>query len=568
MEKAKNPKISKIEKKIEEFRMTETTFTVHRETVSGKIAKLSLSAANQPKLGGQIDMPGTAGGTLLEEVSIATSHDLQREEKNRKASDRELRGMINGPRQNAETAQKKAEAAKKATELILNNVTSIAKSVELDAEKTRTARDLAWGAAKLAGMSEEEYQLALSVLDLKQDVQGLKTFQDRITLALDIILTDHPDYFTKKSYQDKSTVAQRDQKIQTVVDGIWSGKKEWKEMEGEEINEKTRQMNKETRDQIWKNAKPAETIKVEQSVAMINVKQPTEPIKTTEPKKKTSEKQKKIACLIIAIVLAAGAAGTIAYLLYDEATENNGNHTAQIITTPTTTGATGTPDKNTVYFAGIPVPSNLDQIQFANLNSNFPQGQWINPDYNPAEADAAHNWEGIGPHYPEAFKNIDQDAAHLSTHGNVGETVVVSDKGGKVMVAFMQENNHQKDGDWGTDQNGNMVKDNVDDMQYTFHSLIPNEQILVVDPDTGKQLSWPDGSPVIYTANSLGIAAFDLPATIGKDVRVAFIFYMPAQVPGVNPQEVLIQRGANNHPENRGVNPLPVTVIKPEIPGN
>jgi len=66
--------------------------------------------------------------------------------------------------------------------------------------------------------------------------------------------------------------------------------------------------------------------------------------------------------------------------------------------------------------------------------------------------------EGIGPHYPIAFENIDPNAANISTHGNVGEIIVVSDKGGMVMVAFMQESAHQKDGAWATDQNGNLVK--------------------------------------------------------------------------------------------------------------
>jgi len=60
---------------------------------------------------------------------------------------------------------------------------------------------------------------------------------------------------------------------------------------------------------------------------------------------------------------------------------------------------------------------------------------------------------------------------------------------------------------------------------------------MVVDPDTGKQLFWPDGSPVVYRANELGIASFEVPATcgecgIGGDVRFGLMFENAASIPG------------------------------------
>lgn len=224
-----------------------------------------------------------------------------------------------------------------------------------------------------------------------------------------------------------------------------------------------------------------------------------------------------------------------------------------------------------VYFAGIPVPSNLSEIGTAKMNNSFPEEKWVNPVYNSLTADADHNWEGIGPHYPIAFKNIDPNAARVSTHGNVGEVVLVSDKGGMVMISFMQEYTNQKDGAWGKDQNGDPIKGNWE-MQYNFHALAPNQEISVVDPDTGKQLLWPDGSPVIYRANDQGIASFEVPATYGEcgngnDVRFGLMFSMPASITGTQATEVKIERGPNDHPELTGENPLPIGVIKPMVPG-
>ena len=215
----------------------------------------------------------------------------------------------------------------------------------------------------------------------------------------------------------------------------------------------------------------------------------------------------------------------------------------------------------------IIVPSNLSEIEVTSLNDTFPEGQWVHPVYNPLEANAAYNWRGIGPHYPIAFRNIEPNAAHITSHGNVGEVVVVSDKGGKIEIAFMQINAHQKDGAWGKDQNGNPTKGSWK-MQYNIHALQPNQEVWIVDPDTGKQMPWPDGSPVTYKANGLGIAAFEVPETLSNDVRFGLVFNMPVTADDIQAHEVIIQRGPNDHPELNGVNPLPRNAIKPLVPGD
>ncbi|MCL4353625.1 hypothetical protein M1615_04140 [Patescibacteria group bacterium] len=221
----------------------------------------------------------------------------------------------------------------------------------------------------------------------------------------------------------------------------------------------------------------------------------------------------------------------------------------------------------------IPVPLVIsgDMVRSLTRDGRFPryqEGRWMLPAYDETEADAAHNWRGVGPRYPFAFENIDPDAAALTTHGNVGELIVTSRRGGRVMVAVMQLDKHQKEGAWGKDpKTGRFEQNSAWEMQYNFHGLKPGEEIWVVDPDTGKILTWPDGSPVIYRANEQGIAAFEIPATHGNhDVRVGFVFNMPAQGNGMQPTEVKIERGPNDHPELKGENPLPRNeVIKPRV---
>jgi hypothetical protein len=197
---------------------------------------------------------------------------------------------------------------------------------------------------------------------------------------------------------------------------------------------------------------------------------------------------------------------------------------------------------------------------------HFTEGQWFHPVYDLTQETAAENYRGIGPWYPVAFENLDSNAAELTTHGNVGELVISGRNGGKVMIAVMQLDAHQHDGAWGTDpKTGRFMQNPNWEMQYNFHSLQPLQEIWVVDPDTGKNLTWPDGSPVIYRANEQGIAAFAIPATNGNDVRVGFVFDMPAQGNGVQAPEVKFERGPNDNPDKTGENPLPDSVLKPMV---
>ena len=210
----------------------------------------------------------------------------------------------------------------------------------------------------------------------------------------------------------------------------------------------------------------------------------------------------------------------------------------------------------------VPVPTDLSQLQYY-IPSEAPQGVWFNPIYDKFEADQAHNWRGIGPHYPVVFDNLGDSAATLTAHNSVGELVIQAVNGGKVMIGFMQENAHQKDGAY--DDKG--VKGNWE-MQYTFKSVPQGTTFEVIDPDTGKQMLWPDGSPVVYGPSINGDASFEIPATNGNDVRVGFIINIPAPLPGTQVPEMKIERGPNNHPELKGENPLPKAVIKPLVPGD
>lgn len=220
----------------------------------------------------------------------------------------------------------------------------------------------------------------------------------------------------------------------------------------------------------------------------------------------------------------------------------------------------------------VPVPevisgSMVRELRLGGTGQMYSEGQWFHPVYDLTQEGKDKDYRGIGPWYPVAFENVDEGAAVLTTHGNVGELVVSGRKGGKVMVAVMQLDAHQHDGAWGTDPATGRFEQNPKwEMQYNFHSLQPLEEIWVVDPDTGNNLLWTDGSPVLYRANEQGIAAFEIPATKGNDVRVGFVFNMPAQGEGEQAPEVKIERGPNDNPKNKGENPLPTTVLKPVVP--
>jgi len=247
--------------------------------------------------------------------------------------------------------------------------------------------------------------------------------------------------------------------------------------------------------------------------------------------------------------------------------------TSEVSTTTTTTVV----ERNLAVEMGpvgaiIPVPSVISgdmvrEVRDRGANKLFSEGEWFHPVYDIGAEDEAHEYRGIGPWYPVAFANLDENAAKLTTHGNVGELVVQGNEGGRVMVAFMQLDAHQTEGAWGTDpETGRFMQNDAWEMQYNFHSLAPYQELFVVDPDTGEGYTWEDGTPVIYRANEQGIAAFAIPKTQGEDVRVGFVFEMPAKTDGVQVPEVKIERGPNDRPGLTGENPLPGTVKKPMVP--
>ncbi len=219
--------------------------------------------------------------------------------------------------------------------------------------------------------------------------------------------------------------------------------------------------------------------------------------------------------------------------------------------------------------AAIPVPSNLSEVHVSSLTS-YQEGQWFYPVYDQFTANAANNWRGIGPHYPVAFNNLDANAATLESHGLPGELIVRGNQGGMVALSLGVEYQHRSDGAWGHDASRNLVQNPGWEMQFTLKGMLPGQQVWMVDADTGRQLEWPDGSPVIYTPSELGDLSIEMPCSAqgeGKvDTRVQLVFKM--QTINGQPQEIKVERGPNDHPQLKGENPLPEGVVKPVIPGN
>lgn len=218
-------------------------------------------------------------------------------------------------------------------------------------------------------------------------------------------------------------------------------------------------------------------------------------------------------------------------------------------------------------FVGTPVrvPNRLSEIQVRSLTS-FPQGEYFYPIYDPNTANQANGWKGVGPHNGVAFSNIDFNAANLFSTGKVGELIVKANNGGRVAVSFYQEQNNQFDGKWGPDASGQIVLDLGWDLLYIFDGLQPGQQIRIVDPDTGRQMHWRDGTQTIYFANQSGSVGFNIPKTCG-DARVQFVF-SALNRPGFQPQEVKIRRGPNDRPELGIGNALPPGVVKPGVGGS
>jgi hypothetical protein len=307
-----------------------------------------------------------------------------------------------------------------------------------------------------------------------------------------------------------------------------------------------------------KNAKDAEKARKKQEKAQ----------KAAEEKEAKPIVDKK-GIAIVAVILTVAALGLIAA---NAKSCERGSYAPPA--SPTTSSAAGQPNPNPVELErqavsgyAIPVPRNLSEIKVANLGNGFKEGQWFHPVYNSLKADLAHNWEGIGPHYPVAFSNIDRDAAQLISHSNVGELIVKAKNGGKVQINFMQIDQYQTDGAWGQDANGNTVQNRNWAMQYTFKGVPHGMEFHMVDPDTGAPLTWEDGKEVVYTASDLGDFSFEMPKTYGNDVRVGIVFNMPAARSGEQAFEMKIERGPNDHPELKGENPLPGSVIKYRVPG-
>ena len=219
--------------------------------------------------------------------------------------------------------------------------------------------------------------------------------------------------------------------------------------------------------------------------------------------------------------------------------------------------------------ASIPVPGDLSQIQVSSL-TNYQEGQWFYPIYDQFTANAANNWRGIGPHYPVAFNNLDANAGSLESHGLPGELIVRGNQGGLVALSLGVEYAHRSDGAWGHDSSGNLIQNPKWEMQFTLKGMLPGQMVWMVDADTGKQLEWPDGSPVIYTPSKLGDLSIEMPNSAQgeckTDTRVQLVFKL--QSINGQPQEIKVERGPNDHPELKGENPLPDGVVKPVIPGN
>lgn len=208
-------------------------------------------------------------------------------------------------------------------------------------------------------------------------------------------------------------------------------------------------------------------------------------------------------------------------------------------------------------------------IADGNPIAKFTQGEWFNPVYNASKANKENDWVGIGPWAPVAFENVDENAGFLKTEGNVGTLVIVANPDSnianqrrRVAISFTQLGRHQHE----TAVNGNGESNPDWTNQYTFH-LTPFQEVIPFDPDTGRQLQWPDGTPIRYAASKLGVFSVELPKTgENEDVRVGFLIDLNASPRGVQLSEIKIQRGPNDRPDLTGENELPLSVIHPAVP--
>jgi hypothetical protein len=203
------------------------------------------------------------------------------------------------------------------------------------------------------------------------------------------------------------------------------------------------------------------------------------------------------------------------------------------------------------------LPSNLNAVP---VDGTFPQGRWFYPIYDQAEANAADNWRGIGPHFPVGWLNVDANAAQLSASDqNVGTLNLMGVDGGRVVVGLYVPALYRTQAEY-----ANGVQDTHGGLQYTIDGLPVGTQVGFIDPHTGGPLAWPDGTPVVYEPNDSGTLSLQVPDD-ANDSAILMTFVMPGQQSGVQVPEVIIRRGSNNHPELRGENPLPSGVEIPAI---
>lgn len=211
---------------------------------------------------------------------------------------------------------------------------------------------------------------------------------------------------------------------------------------------------------------------------------------------------------------------------------------------------------NCVSGVSIPTPGRHSDVKNYVLNASAPQREWSNWIYDLGQWDPVNKiFRGSGPLMPGAV-TLAPGAGHTESHGAVGQVYMVSDNGGPATFSVWQEAQHQDETKY---SNGVQVSSTYDN-QVTIHGLFPGQEIRIMNPDDGSQATWPDGSPVVYKANSLGTFSAELPR---GEVRVQFAFCLGVTPTGIQKQVIMIEHGPNNHPELQGEVPLPAGVIKP-----
>jgi hypothetical protein len=236
-----------------------------------------------------------------------------------------------------------------------------------------------------------------------------------------------------------------------------------------------------------------------------------------------------------------------------------GQQIAKPIAVPTTVSS----ESIRAFFPGVTLDGKSTSV--------YNEGKWFIPQTKSTaeKADSANNISGnyvdVGPWRLVAFENIQNGAGHLDTHGEVGETIITADNGGLVEFAYSQLGPVQND----SLENAHGQTDSNWKLQLTFKGLEAGQTVIPVDPDTGKQLTWEDGSPIVFAASNLGDCSVELPKTDkNSDVRVGFVINMKASPAGVQKHEVKVEVGPNDQPNLVGENKFTNTkqLIKESVP--